>query len=230
MQFDATRALIAYSGITTAALAVTLLSGAVSPTPDAKFGTIDVQRINIREPDGTLRLVASNTARAPGAIVKGKEYPHPSRKAAGMIFYNDEGTENGGLIFGGDASEGGNSYGSLTFDRYEQDQVVQLIGEQDGEKRRAGIAVFDRPEARFDYPAIATAAKLPPDRQAAALRRANAGGVSRLFAGRAADKSSEVALRDAAGHERLVLSVGETGDTKIAFLDADGKVTKTVTP
>jgi hypothetical protein len=59
----------------------------------------NVQRINVVEPDGTLRLVLSNHSRLPGVIVRGKERPF-ARPQAGMLFYNDEGTENGGLVFG----------------------------------------------------------------------------------------------------------------------------------
>ncbi|PXA05828.1 hypothetical protein DD898_12855, partial [Staphylococcus pseudintermedius] len=84
---------------------------------------IDVQRINVREPDGTLRMVISDQTRFPGLILHGKEYPHP-RSRAGMLFYNNEGTEQGGLIFAGKQGADGNvSSGlSLSFDRYEQDQ------------------------------------------------------------------------------------------------------------
>ncbi len=49
------------------------------------FGTIDVQRINVVEPNGTLRMVISDPARFPGAIVKGKQYPF-NRHTAGMLF------------------------------------------------------------------------------------------------------------------------------------------------
>ena len=35
---------------------------------------------------------------------------------------------------------------------------------------------IDRPEARFDFPAIAAAEALPPDQREAAMREANAGG------------------------------------------------------
>jgi len=34
--------------------------------------------------------------------MKGKEQPHPGgNRGAGIIFYNDEGSENGGLTFSG---------------------------------------------------------------------------------------------------------------------------------
>ena len=39
-------------------------------------------------------MVLSDKAQFPGLIVKGKEYPHPDRKTAGMLFFNAEGTEN----------------------------------------------------------------------------------------------------------------------------------------
>ena len=35
---------------------------------------------NLREPDGTLRLVISDKSKAPEIFVKGREYPHPDRK------------------------------------------------------------------------------------------------------------------------------------------------------
>jgi hypothetical protein len=42
-------------------------------------------------------------------IIKGKERPEmgEARPQGGMIFYNDEGTENGGLIFSGRKNDKG---------------------------------------------------------------------------------------------------------------------------
>jgi hypothetical protein len=95
-----------------------------------------------------LRTVISNKARFPGLIIRGKEHRHP-RPQAGMLFFNDEGTENGGLIFGGDKDKDGkiiDSGGSLTFDQYEQDQIVQIEGSHDSNGHFAGLIVFDRPD------------------------------------------------------------------------------------
>jgi hypothetical protein len=39
------------------------------------------------------------------------------------------------------------SGGSLSFDRYEANQVVQLIGVDDDENRFAGLSVTDRPSS-----------------------------------------------------------------------------------
>jgi hypothetical protein len=81
----------------------------------------------------------------PGIIINGKEQPF-ARPQAGMIFYNDEGSENGGLIFGGHRNAKGevvDSGGSLSFDKYGANQIVQLLGVDDKEDRFAGLSVTD---------------------------------------------------------------------------------------
>jgi len=72
------RVLLVYSGALTIVLCVVLLSGSSfqSQSKKGSFDELDVKRINLLEPDGTLRLVISNRANFPGLIVKGKEYPH----------------------------------------------------------------------------------------------------------------------------------------------------------
>ena len=71
------------------------------------FGTITARRINIVEPDGTVRLTISNRADFPGAWNRGKEYARPDRReAAGMLFVSDEGTEQGGFHLGCGATTG----------------------------------------------------------------------------------------------------------------------------
>lgn len=53
---------VVYSGTLTIVFAVTRLTGAAA-LRDAKFDTIDEQRINVREADGTLRMLVSNKRR-----------------------------------------------------------------------------------------------------------------------------------------------------------------------
>jgi hypothetical protein len=162
----------------------------------------------------------------------GREIPHPDRRAAGLLFYNDEGSENGGLIIGGtrDASGARHSHESLTFDRYEQDQVVQLQASEDGADRFAGLSFMDRPEETMDWAAIARGEHLPGAARDAAFARAHVGGAQRAFVGRAASGESEVVLRDGQGRKRLTLSVAADGAARIEFLDAAGKVTRTIDP
>jgi len=231
MAFTAQRALTLYAGTLTAAVAVFLLSAAAAPNHQ-KIDVLDVERINVREPDGALRMTISDAARSPGIIVRNREYPHPDRKSAGMIFFNDEGTENGGLIFSGrDVNGRRSSVGSLTFDRFEQDQVVQVMGSQDGPDKSAGLLVNDQPEELMNFSVLDEVRDLPAEQRRAALIAAHFGGTrNRLFVGRTESGASQVALKDAAGHDRLILAVAPDGAASIRFLDEAGRVVRTVQP
>lgn len=193
-----------YAGL----LTIVFLMGAVYAN-EKRVQTADeitVQRINIVEPDGTTRLIISNHAKLPGVMVHGKEKPL-DRPQAGLIFLNDEGSEIGGLIFGGRKDKDGkvrDSGGSLSFDRYEANQVVQLLGVDDAEDRMAGLAVSDSPSGND-------------------VRR-------RIWLGRGEDGAAALALLDGAGHKRIVMKVAENGESKISVLDANGKTVKELLP
>ncbi|HEY8225345.1 MAG TPA: hypothetical protein VIG25_08725 [Pyrinomonadaceae bacterium] len=198
--FTGQRFLTIYSGILTAAFAATLLSGFSAGNKSAKFDQIDVHRINVIEADGTLRMVISNHARLPGIIVRGNEQPF-ARPQAGMLFYNDEGSENGGLIFGGRRNNKGevvDSGGSLSFDKYGANQIVQLIGVDDKEDRFAGLSVTDSITGTDN-------------------RR-------RIWIGRTEDGAAAVNLMDANGRKRLVMEVKADGTASLYFLDTNGRV------
>lgn len=173
---------------------------------NARFDEISVQRIKVIEPNGTLRMVISNHSKFPGIIVRGKEEAF-DRPQAGMLFYNDEGSENGGLIFGGHQNAKGevvDSGGSLTFDKYDANQIVQLAGVDDKDDKFAGLMVGD----------------------------SKPGGESptRIWVGHKADKTATIALMDGHGRKRLVMEVAESGGARISFLDANGKVLNQLVP
>ena len=93
-RFDASRAVGAYAAVLTIGLAALVLFGAGSRR-SAQFQQLDVERINVREPDGTLRMTISSHGRMPGFITGKHEYARPDRTQAGMLFFDDEGTEDG---------------------------------------------------------------------------------------------------------------------------------------
>ncbi len=228
--FDSHRFLTIYSGVLTAVFAVTILGG-FAPPKKTVFEEITVQRVNIIEPDGTLRMVISDKALFPGIYLKGQEHPHPNRKTAGMLFFNDEGTENGGLTFGGGKDKNGqvSSYGHLSFDEYEQDQVFTIDASQQGGKRRSGLSLVDNP----DYPIgelIAVTdriAKLPADQQKAEIAKfADSHGRphQRLYLGRGDDRSVALKFKDVEGHDRIVIQVAADGSPVIRFLDQKGGI------
>lgn len=199
------RFLLAYSlALTTLVAGVLANSASTSKVPD--FDEITVHRINVVEPDGTLRMVISNHARFPGIIVHGKEQPF-NRPQAGMLFYNDEGSENGGLIFGGHRNAKGevvDSGGSLSFDKYDANQIVQLAGVDDKEDRFAGLAVTDSSPGDHNH--------------------------RRIWVGRAEDGAAAVVLMDAQGKKRIVMEVGPDGTPRLSFLDAGGNVVNQILP
>src|SRR5215470_3396598 len=118
-------ALQVYAFAVAAVLAVLLMSG-FQNTSGTRFGEITVERINIVDKDGRNRMVISNDSRMPGPMIRG-ELLAPNSGRTGVLFYNEEGTENGGLIFSGRKVDGKvRAVGSLTFDQYEQDQTIAL--------------------------------------------------------------------------------------------------------
>ena len=198
--FTSQRFLAIYSGVLTLVFGVTVLSGFSIGNKPATFDQINVHRINVVEPDGTLRMVISNHAQLPGIIVRGKEQPF-ARPQAGMLFYNDEGSENGGLIFGGRRNAKGevvDSGGSLSFDKYGANQVVQLIGVDDKDDRFAGLSVTDSVMGTDN-------------------RR-------RIWVGRGEDGTATVNLMDDNGKKRILMEVRADGTPSLSFLDAKGKV------
>ena len=221
------------AGIVTAFVAIAA-GQAISEPRKISFDEIDVHRINVVEPDGTLRMTISDKAEFPGMIIKGKELPHASRAdSAGMIFFNDEGTENGGLIFGGKSTNGHiESAGHLSFDQYEQDQVVTLEQQEEDGHRVAGLTIDDRPSKALDF-ADLSALEQEPDSAAktaklTGLEQSGAFGAPRLFAGKDSNGSSLLNLKDAKGQTRLRLVVTAKGDASIVFLDASGKAVHTI--
>jgi len=193
-----------YAGTLTVVFLVGAVYGNEKRTSTAD--EITVQRINIVEPDGTPRLIISNHAKFPGVLVHGKEEPL-DRPQAGLIFLNDEGTETGGLIFGGRKDKDGkvrDSGGSLSFDRYGANQIVQLLGVDDAEDRLAGLVVSDSPSGNDN-------------------RR-------RIWLGRGDDGAATLALLDGNGNKRIVMKVEENGESKISVLDATGKTVKELLP
>ena len=191
------KALLLYSATLSTIFAVVTVTGAKRPQ-NGQFNEIQAHRLDIVEPDGSLRMIISNHDRMPGVIVKGKESPKVDRPQAGMLFYNDEGTENGGLIFGGHRNEKGevvDSGVSLSFDKYGQPgQIVQLAGVDDKDNKFAGLAINDQ--------------------------------AHRIWVGRRADNASVVSLMDASGKKRIVMQVAADGTPSLDFFDAEGHVVR----
>ena len=228
---------------TTAAVlsAIVLLTGAKGPARHETFDEITVGRINIVEPDGTKRIIVSNKARFPGDFIQGKEGARPDRSSfAGMLFINEEGTENGGLIQKGSIGPNGKIASGLylTFDRFRQDQTLQLINHDSAEHQTTGIKINDVPyygltsiedERRFRE----ESRKLPEAERGAYWNKLSETGrlsENRIWLGNTVGKASTLQLKDARGRVRMMLIVSADGKAEIQMLDEQGKVSKSITP
>ena len=225
--------LAVYSGFFTILFVLAILYGFAHAAPAQNFDEITVHRINVVEPDGTIRLILTNTASSPGIYIKNKEYPHPrNRKGAGLLFFDEEGTEDGGLSYGIEKDQSGRVAGSdghLSFDQYMQDQIFTIDAGRDGDKKFSLLRMDDR----GDYPitealeAITRISKLPGDQQEGEFKKflqTHPGDHPRVILGRARDGGSILQLKDTEGRDRLVLRVAPDGTPKLQFLDASGKV------
>lgn len=210
------------AAIVVATFAIVLTRPSVERDKHADLDVLDVQRINIREPDGTIRLSLSNRTKFPGAIVRNEEHAHP-RDVAGMLFFNDEGTESGGLIYSGaEGSLGKPSSGlSLTFDRYQQDQQVQLLGVDEEGRHYGGLSFNDVADGLKRPIFSAVDESLHRQGQAAITRR--------VFLGKSEKQDSVLELLDAKGNVRLELVVQPNGEALMRFLDEQGKPTRELT-
>jgi hypothetical protein len=205
MKITSQHLLMAYSSALSTAIAIVTLMGAKAHSTRT-FDELKAHRIDIVEPDGTLRMVISDHDRLPGVIVKGKESPPSDRPQAGMLFYNNEGSENGGLIFGGHRNGKGeilDSGGSLSFDKYGASQIVQLAGVDDKDDRFAGLDVSEYNGSNRDR---------------------------RVWVGRTDDGTASVSLMGADGKKRIVMQVTADGKPSLTFFSDKGDVIQRLIP
>ena len=228
------RILRIYALIATILLAVFSVSAFQQGGQKTKFSEIDVERINIVEPDGHYRMVLSNRPRSVGPIAYGKPFGYAGGTRPGIIFFNDEGTENGGLTFYGKTENGKFSSGvHMSFDQYNQDQVVVLNYHDDNGTRRTGLTFADRANIPImDLVAqLDSVNKLPDGPAKSAARQrvlAPRDGVpmyaERVYMGRNSAKAALLNLSDRDGKTRIRLQVDSLGAPTMEFLDAEGKV------
>jgi hypothetical protein len=194
------------------------------------LGEITVERINVVDANGTLRLVIANKDRMHPGVMDGKVMDRP-RPVAGLLFFNDEGDEVGGLTITGQVRDGARrASAGLMFDQLKQDQTIGLMYSEGNGQRTAGLQVWDRSDRPLSelIEQLNAANRIadPAEREAAIkkIRDTTPGGPRRVFVGKTADRSANISLADANGKPRLTLTVDATGSPRIEFLDENGKI------
>ena len=193
-------------------------------TARQRITELDVERLNVVEPDGQLVLSMANTARLPDPLLGGKTLD-TGRTGPGIIFFDGKGWEVGGLLYGTRAN--GGATGHLSLDQFHNDQVVFLQYDDNGStNKRAGLFVTDRartPTLDEIVRLRGEQASASPERRAAIDAQLRGISAQRVFVG-SENETAMVRLRDREGRDRIRLAVDPQGVARLEFLDASGAV------
>ena len=214
---------------------------AMNKSGNQKFTEIDVERINIVEKDGTVKLIITNVERFPTGqtIINDRPTNESRQKMSGMLFFNEDCIECGGFIYSGQKNEHGHVAGlSLTYDQYDGDQVMQLLtmDYQVNEQRmvRSSLVFQDRSPKETQLQMFEISRELnelrSKDQEAYAKRvreykeQGLLGGVPRVMLGKTNEQSDGLFLFDDKGTPRAMFYVDKENNPKLDFLDEKGNV------
>ncbi|MCD0470440.1 hypothetical protein [Flavobacterium sp. JAS] len=226
--------LTGYAIVSTLVFSVVLLSSFGKGDKNESFDEITIKKINLVGEDGSLRMVLSNETRQHSGRMNGKDYPKRDRPA-GMIFFNNEGDECGGLVFAGKTKENKISSGmSFTMDNYHDDQVIQILNSEEYNNGKSNIqrgliineypigSNIDTRNAKY-----AELEKIEDEKirtQKIEELKAKEGSKRRLFIGRNKANNSGMFLYDSEGNPRMKIYVDEKGDPRIETIDKNGNM------
>jgi len=226
--------------ISTVAIITAFLLFAFKANENKKFGTIDVERINIVESDGTVKMIITNVEQFPNGTttVNNKEVTKDRKKRSGMLYFNEDGLECGGFIYDGTKNENGHSSGlSLTYDQYDGDQVMQLLTTDvgKGDKRRVTSALTfnDRAtnETQQGAKNIMKELKSIKDKK---LRKQKyqeyadqglIGAKTRIMLGKTRSQNNGLFLFGDNGKTKAMFYIDKNNNVKLEVYDDQGKVT-----
>lgn len=222
--------LLKFYSITITGILTFFLILSFKPIPEQqRFEEISVERINIVEPDGSLKMVISNQHRQHPGIANGKIIERETPRPPGMLFFNQIGDEMGGLVFG---ENGENSHwGGFTFDKFGGDQTMGFrYLESDNGKYSSGLQMWQQP----NIPGDVMLAKIDsvrnmenPEQRKMAWQQLREGGeltTDRLFLGKNRDDYAVLVMQDITGKPRIQMYVTPEGAAKMEFLDDSGEV------
>lgn len=229
--------LVASNLVTLGAFVFLVVTGAASQ--QTKFTEITAERLNIVDAAGRTVIAISNKERIAAPVVGGKAYPVSTSEGreymAGMIFFNQDGDEMGGLVFNSFRQPNGKiaGIGHLSFDRFNDNQVLSLQYNENASGVKTGLTFYDRAGTgafKTSFDLIEEARTARPERLAE-IRKAIAGmrekgelGVERVFVG-SANQVAQFVLKDSKGRVRARLMVDTNDEARLEFLDDGGKVT-----
>lgn len=192
---------------------------------------LNAECVNIVEPDGTLRLSLYNSLNMAPIMMDGANLLPGHREGqgiSGIMFYNSEGDECGGMGMSSRREADGSYYSSMsmTFDQYKQDQVVQVSVSEKNGQRSYGYTIYDRPNKHIsenlkvrktlENPNVSQSEK---ERVAQQYALENA---VRMRLGKNTDGSVSVRINDSKGNPKLDVTMGADGVPCIVMYDKNG--------
>lgn len=219
---------------------VFLMLGGVGRTQLESLKELNAERINIVTPEGKTVMALCNKPRIAAPVMGGKTYPvsvsDGRESMAGMIFFNEDGDEMGGLVFNSFRTASGRAagIGHLSFDRFNDNQVLALQYIENARGVQSGLTIFDRPgDGSFkksldliEEHAIATPERQREIADELAHVRPALGG-ERLFIG-SKDNTPQLVLKDSKSRVRARLSIGADDLPRLEFLDELGQAVFTL--
>lgn len=197
---------------------------------DRNGSVLDVERINIREADGTIKMVLSNKDRQhPGRMLK-KDL-EPREREAGLIFFNSDGDECGGLVYDNDKESAGMVY---SIDKYQDDQIMQLQYMEDTQtkKRKYGLQLWSYgkedafAERQNRYKELNTSdSKQVRDSAVTIMRNEGLLAIDRMFLGKNYKDEIGLFIHDNQGRPRIRIMVDKNNQAILETVDTLGNVT-----
>lgn len=194
---------------------------------------ITTERLNIVGKDGNKYVVLSNPERQALATINGKPVDPDAteRNVAGLLFFNEDGDEIGGLVYGIDSTD---SYQLLTFDQRKSDQIMALRKDEyldGGEwKKQYGLLLQERSDKQNDV--ITSELRKIESIKDSVLREKelekfynNPDHIApyRLFIGRTFSDEFGLYLMDENNKTRLQIYIDKDGVPHIESIDKNGE-------
>lgn len=193
---------------------------------------ISTQRLNIVGSDGNKYIVLSNPEKQALPTTNGKPVNprQTKREVPGLLFFNQQGDEVGGLVFSIDSTE---SYQVLTFDQRKGDQILTLRKNEffnNGKwKRRYGLEIIERSDKMLDS-IVSEMNRIDDIKDSLARKKAfqkfanNPENLSshRLFLGRTFSEEVGLFLKDKDENPRLKIYLDKNDEPNIEFIDKKG--------
>ncbi|MBB4807128.1 hypothetical protein HNP38_002432 [Chryseobacterium defluvii] len=226
--------LMAYAIVSTIIISFFTLSSFKNKGEDKIFDEIIVKKITVVGEDRLPRMVISNETRQHSGRMNGKEWPKRERPS-GIIFFNNQGDECGGLVYQAKEKDGKTISGmSFTMDNYKDDQVVQILND---EYYANGKTYIQRGININQFPAgtniedrnkkIEEINKIKDEKERNLKLNElweKEGSINRLFLGRTKGNSSGLFLSGPDGKPKMMIYVDENGNPKIQTFNDKGEI------